>query len=79
MWYEILPSCGIIFVALMLPHGAAIVSNKLFLGNVSFSNLEKNYVIHIQQYQYIVRIVGSIIMIFGSMYYFNIHCVYLDL
>lgn len=35
MWYEILPSAGIIFAALAIPHYAAYVANKLVLGNVS--------------------------------------------
>lgn len=35
MWYEILPSFGIIFAAMCVPHYGAYVINKLALGNVS--------------------------------------------
>lgn len=35
MWFEILPSFGIIVVAMALPHASAYVINKLAVGNVS--------------------------------------------
>ncbi|XP_071054636.1 NADH dehydrogenase [ubiquinone] 1 alpha subcomplex subunit 1-like [Onthophagus taurus] len=34
MWYEILPSAGIILVAMTFPHASAYVINKLVLGNM---------------------------------------------
>lgn len=37
MWYEILPSAGIIFAAMALPHFSAYVINKVAFGNVSIS------------------------------------------
>ncbi|XP_044257387.1 uncharacterized protein LOC123006734 [Tribolium madens] len=33
MWYEIIPSFGIIFAALAAPHGIAYVANKLVFDN----------------------------------------------
>ncbi|XP_018578576.1 uncharacterized protein LOC108916762 [Anoplophora glabripennis] len=34
MWFEILPSFGIIVVALAVPHASAYVINKLVVGNM---------------------------------------------
>nr|CAH7769114.1 unnamed protein product [Callosobruchus chinensis] len=34
MWFEILPSAGIIFVAMAFPHVSAYVINNLALGNM---------------------------------------------
>ncbi|XP_022900200.1 uncharacterized protein [Onthophagus taurus] len=34
MWYEILPSAGIILVAMTFPHASAYIINKLALGNM---------------------------------------------
>ncbi|RZC36841.1 hypothetical protein BDFB_000130 [Asbolus verrucosus] len=33
MWYEIIPSFGIIVVAMAFPHAAAYIANKLVVGN----------------------------------------------
>ncbi|KAK9718954.1 NADH-ubiquinone oxidoreductase MWFE subunit [Popillia japonica] len=40
MWYEILPSFGIIFAAMCVPHYGAYVINKLALGNPYRRRLE---------------------------------------
>nr|CAI5838629.1 unnamed protein product [Callosobruchus analis] len=34
MWFEILPSAGIIFVAMAFPHVSAYVINNLVVGNM---------------------------------------------
>ncbi|KAJ8926926.1 hypothetical protein NQ314_020778 [Rhamnusium bicolor] len=34
MWFEILPSFGIIVVAMAFPHASAYVLNKLVVGNM---------------------------------------------
>ncbi|CAH1981431.1 unnamed protein product [Acanthoscelides obtectus] len=34
MWFEILPSAGIIFVAMAFPHASAYVLNNLVVGNM---------------------------------------------
>lgn len=39
MWYEILPSFGIIVVAMAAPHALSYVANKLVIDNVSIPNL----------------------------------------
>ncbi|KAJ3639346.1 hypothetical protein Zmor_002709 [Zophobas morio] len=33
MWYEIIPSFGIIVVAMAVPHAVSYVANKLVVGN----------------------------------------------
>jgi uncharacterized membrane protein (UPF0182 family) len=43
MWYEIIPSFGIIVVAMAAPHAISYIANKLTIDNVSFRLITYNY------------------------------------
>ncbi|KAJ8923704.1 hypothetical protein NQ315_010285 [Exocentrus adspersus] len=57
MWFEILPSFGVIFIAMAAPHGAAYVLNKLVVGNYYRRNLAEPE--HRRQYLRDRRLTGD--------------------
>ncbi|KAF2899659.1 hypothetical protein ILUMI_06519 [Ignelater luminosus] len=57
MWFEILPSAGIIFVAMAFPHFSAYIINKVSIGNMYRRSLYERR----ERFQYLrdIRLTGN--------------------
>ena len=60
MWWEILPSAGIVYAFLVIPHYIHWASNKIFTGRVGFPLLctpivESSIYVHLQRFRTLFR------------------------